>query len=152
MLKYIYVFAPFIVALLLCLFPMPKGYIPLIHLAPVLIFRWMAYRNYQDERKGMTLLYIFLFILYLPFKPIDLANELWYIVYIITIFLLLWNLYKEVKQIEVWCKQAATKGVKKRTSVRFKKALDICYGRNDCYRDSNIRTKKIPICWIIDVV
>lgn len=100
MLKYSYVSVGFIAALILCLVPMPRGYISLMHWVAMFIFGWIAYQNYYKKKKGMTLLYIFLFILYLPFEPINLAKELWNVVYIITVSFLSWNLYRDFKQKE----------------------------------------------------
>ena len=101
MLKHFYIFVLLIIALTLCFIPMPYGYKQLVHLAAIFIFGWMAYKKFRDKRNGMALSYIFLFILYLPFELIYLADKLWNIVYIATILFLLWNIYKELKQKEV---------------------------------------------------
>lgn len=83
-----------VVALLLCLFPMPYGYFILVRYAAAIIFAIMAYSYYQQNKKTVAYFWIVLAILFQPIFKIALGRFTWNIVDVVVAALLLLILWE----------------------------------------------------------
>ena len=72
-----------ILALLLCLFPMPYGYFILVRCLTMAVFAVMAYHYYKAENHAMIGLCVVVLLLFQPFFKIPLGREIWNIVDVI---------------------------------------------------------------------
>lgn len=86
-----------IIALLLCLLPMPYGYFILIRYLSTIVFAAMAYHYYNKQENTNTLLWGSLALPFQPFFKITLGKGLWNIVDVIVAILLFVALLKESK-------------------------------------------------------
>lgn len=84
-----------ILALLLCLFPMPYGYFILVRYLATFVFAIMAYQYYKRQNKATTCLWVCLVLLFQPFFKIALGREIWNIVDIVVAIILVIILWKE---------------------------------------------------------
>lgn len=62
-----------ILALLLCLFPMPYGYFILVRYLATVVFTIMAYHHYKQQNNTTTYLWVCLALLFQPFFKITLG-------------------------------------------------------------------------------
>ena len=84
-----------VVALLLCLFPLPYGYYGLVRLGEMVCFAVLADRSYQQKQEGWTVAYAVLALLFQPFFKIALSRGVWNMVDVAVAGLLLWTVWKE---------------------------------------------------------
>lgn len=84
-----------ILALLLCLFPMPYGYFILVRYLATFVFAIMAYQYYKQQNKATTCLWVCLVLLFQPFFKIALGREIWNVVDIVVAIILIIILWKE---------------------------------------------------------
>ncbi|MDR1504472.1 MAG: hypothetical protein LBT43_18655 [Prevotella sp.] len=83
-----------VVALLLCLFPMPYGYFILVRYAAAIIFAIMAYSYYQQNKKSAAYFWIALTLLFQPIFKIALGRFTWNIVDVliaVVLLVILWG-------------------------------------------------------------
>ena len=78
-----------IIALLLCLLPMPYGYFILTRYLSTIVFAVMAYHYHNKHENVNTLLWGSLALLFQPFFKIALSRDIWNIVDVIVAILLL---------------------------------------------------------------
>ena len=97
-----------ILALLLCLFPMPYGYFILVRYLATVVFTIMAYHHYKQQNNTTTYLWVCLALLFQPFFKITLGREIWSVVDIVVAIILVIILWKERKATD---KASALKGV-----------------------------------------
>ena len=69
--------------LLLCLAPMPYGYYQLTRFASMIVFGVLAYRYWNQEKKGLSITFGTLALLFQPFMKVALGRDLWNIVDVI---------------------------------------------------------------------
>ena len=86
------------ILLLLCLLKMPYGYYQFIRLASLVIFCWLAYENYKDNRMIFVFIYFGLAILFQPLIKIALGRDIWNIVDIATSIFLLITLHPRLNK------------------------------------------------------
>lgn len=87
-----------ILALLLCLFPMPYGYFVLVRYLATVVFAITAYRHYKQQKQqnnAVTYLWGCLALLFQPFFKITLGREIWNVVDIVVAIILVIVLWKE---------------------------------------------------------
>lgn len=71
------------VLLLLCLAPMPYGYYQLVRFISMVIFVVMAYRYWNQEKKGLAVTFGALALLFQPIFKVALGRTIWNIVDVI---------------------------------------------------------------------
>lgn len=86
-----------ILALLLCLFPMPYGYFILVRYLATVVFTIMAYYNYKQQSNATTCLWVCIALLFQPFFKITLEREIWNVVDIVAAIILVIVLWRERK-------------------------------------------------------
>ena len=88
------------VLLLLCLAPMPYGYYQVVRFVSMIAFAVMAYRYWNQEKKGLAVTFGALALLFQPFLKVALGRTMWNIVDVIVAvgLLLLVLLNKEKKE------------------------------------------------------
>jgi hypothetical protein len=71
-----------VIALLLfgCILDMPYGYFQIVRFASMAGFAYIAYFNFENNKKNEALLYVLLAILFQPLIKISLGRELWNLV------------------------------------------------------------------------
>ena len=79
--KYFQIFL--VVLLLLCLAPMPYGYYQLVRFISMIVFAIMAYRYWNQEKKGHAVTFGALALLFQPFLKVALGRTMWNIVDVI---------------------------------------------------------------------
>lgn len=84
-----------IVALLICLMPMPYGYYILVRFASTIIFGLMAYNYYEKSNKSMGIICGVLSLLFQPLVKVPLGREMWNIVDVLAALLLFYLIIKE---------------------------------------------------------
>lgn len=84
-----------IIALVLCLAPMPYGYYILVRYFATIVFGLMAYQYYQEKKENLMITFGALAVLFQPFIKIPLGRMVWNIVDIIIAIILLVMLLKE---------------------------------------------------------
>lgn len=84
-----------IIALVLCLAPMPYGYYILVRYFAMIIFGLMAYQYYQEKKKNLMITFGTLAVLFQPFIKIPLGCMVWNIVDVAIAIVLLVILLKE---------------------------------------------------------
>ena len=77
-----------VIALLLCLFPMPYGYYTLVRFVAMIVFAVLAYKYYQQNNDAMAVLFAALAILFQPFFKIVLGRFMWNVVDVVVAILL----------------------------------------------------------------
>ena len=88
------------ILLLLCLAPMPYGYYQVVRFVSMIAFAVMAYRYWNQEKKGLAVTFGALALLFQPFLKVALGRTMWNIVDVIVAvgLLLLVLLNKEKKE------------------------------------------------------
>lgn len=84
-----------IIALVLCLAPMPYGYYILVRYFAMIVFGLMAYQYYQEKKENLMITFGALAVFFQPFIKIPLGRMVWNIVDITIAILLLVMLLKE---------------------------------------------------------
>lgn len=84
-------------ALLVCLFPMPYGYYTLVRFSAMIIFGYMAYGFYKDEKIPLCVTACSLALLFQPFFKIALGRVMWSIVDVVVAIALVLLWYKNKK-------------------------------------------------------
>lgn len=85
-----------VIALLVCLLPMPYGYYILVRFISTIVFGVMAYEYFQQKRKKLYVIMISLALLFQPFLKIPLGREIWNLVdVVVAIFLIYLSVRKE---------------------------------------------------------
>jgi len=77
------------VLLLLCLAPMPYGYYQLVRFISMVIFGVMAYRYWNQEKKGLAVTFGALALLFQPIFKVALGRTIWNIVDVVVAICLL---------------------------------------------------------------
>lgn len=84
-----------IIALVLCLAPMPYGYYILVRYFAMVVFGLMTYQYYQEKKENLMITFGALAVLFQPFLKIPLGRIVWNIVDIAIAIVLLVILLKE---------------------------------------------------------
>lgn len=90
-----------VIALLLCLAPMPYGYYILVRFFAMIVFGLMAYRYYQEKKENLMITFGTLVVLFQPIIKIPLGRVVWNVVDIIVaiiLIILFLNEYKRKKR------------------------------------------------------
>lgn len=66
-----------VVLLLVALLPLPYGYYAFLRLVVAVFMGYMAYKFYNDNKKGLMVVAILIALLFQPFSKIPLERELW---------------------------------------------------------------------------
>lgn len=66
-----------VVALLLCLAPMPYGYYEFVRFCYMAAFAFIAYKMWGKGEQGLTAVFIALALLFQPFVKIALGRTMW---------------------------------------------------------------------------
>ena len=69
-----------IIALLLCLGPMPYGFYMLVRFFATVMFGLMAYRYYQEKKENLMIVFGTLAVLFQPIIKIPLGRAVWNVV------------------------------------------------------------------------
>lgn len=69
-----------IIALVLCLAPMPYGYYILVRYFAMIVFGLMTYQYYQEKKGNLMITFGALAVLFQPFIKIPLGRVVWNIV------------------------------------------------------------------------
>ena len=69
-----------IIALLLCLAPMPYGFYMLVRFFAAVMFGFMAYRYYQEKKENLMITFGALAVLFQPIIKIPLGRAVWNVV------------------------------------------------------------------------
>lgn len=69
-----------IIALVLCLAPMPYGYYILVRYFAMVVFGLMTYQYYQEKKENLMITFGALAVLFQPFIKISLGRVVWNIV------------------------------------------------------------------------
>ena len=69
-----------IIALVLCLAPMPYGYYILVRYFAMIVFGLMTYQYYQEKKENLMITFGALAVLFQPFIKISLGRVVWNIV------------------------------------------------------------------------
>jgi len=88
------------VLMILCLIDMPYGFYEFTRFAAFAGFGYLAYKGYTKESKDLTILYIFLAVLFQPFFKLALGREMWNIVDVLVAIFLTYRIYKNLKNKE----------------------------------------------------
>lgn len=83
-----------------CLIDMPYGYYQFVRFSAMAGFVYIAFFNFENERKNEALIYVVLALLFQPFFKIALGRELWNIVDVIIAIYLFFSAFsnKETEQ------------------------------------------------------
>ena len=84
-----------IIALVLCLAPMPYGYYILVLYFSIVVFGLMTYQYYQEKKENLMITFGALAVLFQPFLKIPLGRIVWNIVDVAIAIVLLVILLKE---------------------------------------------------------
>ena len=84
-----------IIALVLCLAPMPYGYYILVRYFAMVVFGLMTYQYYQEKKENLMITFGALAVLFHPFLTIPLGRIVWNIVDVAIAIVLLVILLKE---------------------------------------------------------
>ena len=84
-----------IIALVLCLAPMPYGYYILVRYFAMIVFGLMTYQYYQEKKENLMITFGALAVLFQPFLKIPLGRIVWNIVDVAIAIVLLVILLKE---------------------------------------------------------
>ena len=84
-----------VIALLLCLAPMPYGYYMLVRFFAMTVFGLMAYRYYQEKKENLMIAFGALVVLFQPMIKIPLGRVIWNVVDIAVAVVLVIFLLKE---------------------------------------------------------
>ena len=84
-----------IIALVLCLAPMPYGYYILVRYFAMVVFGLMTYQYYQEKKENLMITFGALAVLFQPFLKIPLGRIVWNIVDVAIAIVLLVMLLKE---------------------------------------------------------
>lgn len=84
-----------IIALVLCLAPMPYGYYILVRYFAMVVFGLMTYQYYQEKKENLMITFCALAVLFQPFLKIPLGRIVWNIVDVAIAIVLLVILLKE---------------------------------------------------------
>lgn len=84
-----------IIALVLCLAPMPYGYYILVRYFAMVVFGLMTYQYYQEKKENLMITFGALAVLFQPFLKIPLGRIVWNIVDVAIAIVLLVILLKE---------------------------------------------------------
>lgn len=86
-----------VIALLLCLAPMPYGYYMLVRIATMIAFGMMAYSYAKGRKEGMAWICIAVILLFQPFLKIPLGRVLWNYVDVVAAIFICCNLWANQK-------------------------------------------------------
>ena len=86
-----------VIALLLCLAPMPYGYYMLVRIATMIAFGMMAYSYAKGRKEGMAWICIAVIFLFQPFMNIPLVRVLWNYVDVVAAIFICCNLWANQK-------------------------------------------------------
>ena len=84
--------------LLLCLAPMPYGYYQLVRFVSMIVFAIMAFRYWNQEKKGLAISFGALVLLFQPFFKVALGRTVWNIVDVVVAVGLLLLVFGEKKK------------------------------------------------------
>lgn len=84
-----------IIALMLCLAPMPYGYYILVRYFATIVFGLMAYQYYQEKKENLMIAFGALAVLFQPLLKVPLGRIVWNIVDVAIAIVLLVMLLKE---------------------------------------------------------
>ena len=84
-----------IIALLLCLAPMPYGYYMLVRFFATVMFGFMAYRYYQEKKENLMITFGALAVLFQPLIKIPLGRTVWNVVDVVIAVVLIIQLLRE---------------------------------------------------------
>lgn len=84
-----------IIALVLCLAPMPYGYYILVRYFAMVVFGLMTYQYHQEKKENLMITFGALAVLFQPFLKIPLGRIVWNIVDVAIAIVLLVILLKE---------------------------------------------------------
>ena len=84
-----------IIALMLCLAPMPYGYYILVRYFATIVFGLMAYQYYQEKKENLMIAFGALAVLFQPLLKVPLGRIVWNIVDVTIAIVLLVMLLKE---------------------------------------------------------
>ena len=94
-----YVQIVLVALLLLCLAPMPYGYYQLVRFVSMIVFAIMAYRYWNQEKKGLAVTFGALALLFQPIFKVTLGRMMWNIVdFVVAIGLLVLVLVNKNKE------------------------------------------------------
>lgn len=84
-----------IIALLLCLAPMPYGYYMLVRFFAMVMFSLMAYQYYQEKKENLMITFGALAVLFQPLIKIPLGRTVWNVVDVVIAVVLIIQLLRE---------------------------------------------------------
>lgn len=84
-----------IIALLLCLAPMPYGYYMLVRFFATVMFGLMAYRYHQEKKENLMITFGALAVLFQPLIKIPLGRTVWNVVDVVIAVVLIVQLLRE---------------------------------------------------------
>lgn len=84
-----------IIALLLCLAPMPYGYYMLVRFFAMVMFGLMAYRYHQEKKENLMITFGALAVLFQPLIKIPLGRTVWNVVDVVIAVVLIVQLLRE---------------------------------------------------------
>lgn len=84
-----------IIALLLCLAPMPYGFYMLVRFFATVIFGLMAYRYHQEKKENLMITFGALAVLFQPLIKIPLGRTVWNVVDVVIAVVLIIQLLRE---------------------------------------------------------
>ena len=84
-----------IIALLLCLAPMPYGYYMLVRFFATVMFGLMAYRYHQEKKENLMITFGALAVLFQPLIKIPLGRTVWNVVDVVIAVVLIIQLLRE---------------------------------------------------------
>lgn len=84
-----------IIALLLCLAPMPYGFYMLVRFFATVMFGLMAYRYHQEKKENLMITFGALAVLFQPLIKIPLGRTVWNVVDVVIAVVLIIQLLRE---------------------------------------------------------
>lgn len=84
-----------VIALLICLLPMPYGYYILIRYVFTIIFCIMGYNCFLQKQKELCIIYVALAILFQPIFKLPLGRDVWNFVDVIVAIFLIYLFLRE---------------------------------------------------------
>lgn len=88
-----------VIALLICLLPMPYGYYTIVRLSVMIIFGIMALSKYEESKRGLAVLNGAIALLFQPFIPLTMDRAMWAVVDIaVALYLIIILIYEHKKR------------------------------------------------------
>ena len=79
---------------------MPYGFYQLVRFIAFAGFGYLAYQNYEENKKQISVLFLILAILFQPFAKISLGREIWNIVDVVVGIGLIVSIFVKSKEVQ----------------------------------------------------